>query len=295
MLLLDEPAAGVPSGESGTIIEVIERLPPDIALLIIEHDMDLVFRLAQRITVLVQGSILVEGPPEAIAADPRGPQGLSRRASADDDDGLVLEGVSAGYGETVVLEGISLASAAGADAGGARAQRRRQDDVARHDHGPYAIARRRRSALPAGTSRGWPPYRRARLGIGFVPQEREIFPSLTVEENLHGRRARRGNGRRSARSTIFFPSLAERRRNHGNQLSGGEQQMLAIGRALMGNPTLLLMDEPLEGLAPVIVDALLAGLDRLKREDELAMLLVEQHARLALELAPETHRSRSRS
>jgi branched-chain amino acid transport system ATP-binding protein len=85
----------------------------------------------------------------------------------------------------------------------------------------------------------------------------------------------------------FFPSLAERRRNHGNQLSGGEQQMLAIGRALMGNPTLLLMDEPLEGLAPVIVDALLAGLDRLKREDELAMLLVEQHARLALELAPE--------
>ncbi len=90
---------------------------------------------------------------------------------------------------------------------------------------------------------------------------------------------RPGNGR---------ASLAERRRNHGNQLSGGEQQMLAIGRALMGNPTLLLMDEPLEGLAPVIVDALLAGLDRLKREDELAMLLVEQHARLALELAPET-------
>jgi len=83
----------------------------------------------------------------------------------------------------------------------------------------------------------------------------------------------------------FFPSLAERRRNHGNQLSGGEQQMLAIGRALMGNPTLLLMDEPLEGLAPVIVDALLEGLDRLKREENLALLLVEQHARLALEFA----------
>ena len=88
-----------------------------------------------------------------------------------------------------------------------------------------------------------------------------------------------------ARIYEFFPSLAERRRNHGNQLSGGEQQMLAIGRALMGNPTLLLMDEPLEGLAPVIVDTLLAGLDRLKREDELALLLVEQHAQLALELA----------
>ena len=83
----------------------------------------------------------------------------------------------------------------------------------------------------------------------------------------------------------FFPRLAERRRNHGNQLSGGEQQMLAIGRALMGNPLLILMDEPLEGLAPVIVDALLAGIDRLKREDELAVLLVEQHARLALQFA----------
>jgi branched-chain amino acid transport system ATP-binding protein len=130
-----------------------------------------------------------------------------------------------------------------------------------------------------------PPYRRARLGIGFVPQEREIFPSLTVEENLQV--AERPGRWSLARIYEFFPSLAERRRNHGNQLSGGEQQMLAIGRALMGNPTLLLMDEPLEGLAPVIVDALLAGLDRLKREDQLALLLVEQHAQLALELAPD--------
>ena len=116
-----------------------------------------------------------------------------------------------------------------------------------------------------------------------MPQEREIFPSLTVEENLTV--AQRPGQWTLARVYDFFPSLAERRRNHGNQLSGGEQQMLAIGRALMGNPTLLLMDEPLEGLAPVIVDALLAGLERLKREDDLALLLVEQHAQLALELA----------
>jgi branched-chain amino acid transport system ATP-binding protein len=143
--------------------------------------------------------------------------------------------------------------------------------------GNIRFAGREIAALPA--------YRRARLGIGFVPQEREIFPSLTVEENLT---VAERPGQWCLDSVYdFFPSLAERRRNHGNQLSGGEQQMLAIGRALMGNPTLLLMDEPLEGLAPVIVDTLLAGLDRLKHESDLALLLVEQHAQLTLELAPD--------
>ena len=131
--------------------------------------------------------------------------------------------------------------------------------------------------------RAWSVSARA-LCIGDVPQEREIFPSLNVDENL-GVAAR--NGVRWTRERIYelFPSVAERRRNMGNQLSGGEQQMLAIGRALMGNPSLLLLDEPLEGLAPVIVDALLAALHRLRQEDGLAIVLVEQHARLALEFA----------
>jgi len=129
----------------------------------------------------------------------------------------------------------------------------------------------------------WPPYRRAQLGIGFVPQEREIFPSLNVEDNLLV--AERPGPWSLARIYDLFPSLAERRKNRGNHLSGGEQQMLAIGRALMGNPTLLLMDEPLEGLAPVVVDAVLAALGRLKGEGDLALLLVEQHAQLALEFA----------
>jgi branched-chain amino acid transport system ATP-binding protein len=121
------------------------------------------------------------------------------------------------------------------------------------------------------------------MGMGFVPQEREIFRSLSVEENLLV--AARPGRWSLARVYDFFPALAERRRNGGNELSGGEQQMLAIGRALMGNPRLMLLDEPLEGLAPVIVDAVLKGLDRLKREDSLTILLVEQHARLALEFA----------
>ena len=196
--------------------------------------------------------------------------------------GLVLEDVSAGYGETVVLEDISLAVAPGQTLAvlgrngvGKTTLLATIMGHTRMRRGGIRLAGREIATLP--------PYRRARLGIGFVPQEREIFPSLTVAENLTV--AERPGQWTLARVYEFFPSLAERRRNHGNQLSGGEQQMLAIGRALMGNPTLLLMDEPLEGLAPVIVDTLLAGLDRLKREDELALLLVEQHAQLALELA----------
>jgi branched-chain amino acid transport system ATP-binding protein len=198
--------------------------------------------------------------------------------------GLVLDRVSAGYGETVVIDDISLSL----PPGGTLAMLGRNGvgkttlmvTIMGHTRlhgGAIRFAGRDITAMP--------PYRRAQLGIGYVPQEREIFPSLTVEENLTV--ARRPGQWTLAKVYDFFPSLAERRGNHGNQLSGGEQQMLAIGRALMGNPTLLLMDEPLEGLAPVIVDALLAGLDRLKREDDLALLLVEQHARLALEFAPE--------
>ena len=196
--------------------------------------------------------------------------------------GLTLQQVSAGYGETVVLEGISLTLSPGQTLA----------VLGRNGVGKTTLLATimGHTRLHGGAIRfagreiaGLPPYRRARLGIGFVPQEREIFPSLTVEENLTI--AERPGQWTLARVYDFFPSLAERRRNQGNQLSGGEQQMLAIGRALMGNPTLLLLDEPLEGLAPVIVDALLAGLERLKRENEMALLLVEQHARLALELA----------
>jgi branched-chain amino acid transport system ATP-binding protein len=127
-----------------------------------------------------------------------------------------------------------------------------------------------------------PVHERSRLGLGYVPQEREIFPSLSVGENLMV--AARPGRWNLARVYALFPRLAERRGHMGNQISGGEQQMLAIGRALMGNPALLLMDEPLEGLAPVIVESLLQALQRLLREDVLTVVLVEQHAKLALEV-----------
>jgi branched-chain amino acid transport system ATP-binding protein len=128
-----------------------------------------------------------------------------------------------------------------------------------------------------------PIYRRAAAGLGFVPQEREIFPSLTVQENLEVG-ARSGHWTQ-ARVFDMFPNLQERLGNKGNQLSGGEQQMLSIARALLTNPTVLLMDEPTEGLAPVIVEALTAVLVKLRSESGLSIILVEQNSRVAFEFS----------
>jgi branched-chain amino acid transport system ATP-binding protein len=127
-----------------------------------------------------------------------------------------------------------------------------------------------------------PPHRRALAGIGWVAQEREIFSTLTVEENLTVA-ARAGRWDLPAVYDLF-PRLAERRRNLGNQLSGGEQQMLAIARALMTNPALLLLDEPLEGLAPIIIEELSLAIRRMTEQGDNAFILVEQHADIALAL-----------
>jgi branched-chain amino acid transport system ATP-binding protein len=193
--------------------------------------------------------------------------------------GIVLEDLRAGYGETIVLDGVSLSLP----------PRGTLAVLGRNGVGKTTLlATIMGHTTRHGGSIGFDgrdltrlaPHRRARAGIGWVPQEREIFRSLTVEENLAV--AARPGRWSAARIWDLFPSLGERRRHFGNELSGGEQQMLAIGRALMGNPSLLLMDEPLEGLAPVIVEVVLRSIERLKREDDLALLLVEQHARLAL-------------
>ena len=127
-----------------------------------------------------------------------------------------------------------------------------------------------------------PMHRRARAGLGWVAQEREIFPSLSVEENLT---VASRPGRWDLKAVYgLFPRLAERRANMGNQLSGGEQQMLATARALMTNPALLLLDEPLEGLAPIIVEELSAAIGRMIKDEGTAVILVEQHAEVVLSL-----------
>jgi branched-chain amino acid transport system ATP-binding protein len=194
---------------------------------------------------------------------------------------LRLSGVRAGYGETVVLEDVafgvpergSLAVLGRNGVGKTTLLATLMGHTTFHSGSIECLGRRIEQL---------PPYERSRLGIGYVPQEREIFPSLTVEENLVV--AARPGRWNLERVYDLFPGVARRRAHLGNQISGGEQQMLAIGRALMGNPALLLMDEPLEGLAPIIVEALLQALARLIREESLTVILVEQHARLALEV-----------
>ncbi len=200
-------------------------------------------------------------------------------------EGLVLTNVRAGYGETVVIDEISFTLKPGATLA----------LLGRNGVGKTTLFSTimGHTTMHGGSIRfngeeigKLPPYRRALMGLALVPQEREIFKSLTVEENLIV--AERAGRWSLQRVYEFFPSLAGRRKNRGDQLSGGEQQMLAIGRALMGNPSFILMDEPMEGLAPVIVDAVLDGLERLKKEGDTALMLVEQHARLALDFADDT-------
>ena len=199
-------------------------------------------------------------------------------------DGLRLSGVRAGYGETVVLE----------DVGFSLPERGTLAVLGRNGVGKTTLLATimGHTSFHSGTIdfegrpvARLPVYERCRLGIGYVPQAREIFPSLTVDENL-SIAARPGRWTRE-RVYEIFPRLAERRTHMGNQISGGEQQMLAIGRALMGNPSLLLMDEPLEGLAPIIVESLLGTLQRLISDEALTIVLVEQHAKLALQVTQE--------
>jgi branched-chain amino acid transport system ATP-binding protein len=188
---------------------------------------------------------------------------------------LRMENVWSGYGDAIVLEDVSLAL----DDGGSLAL------LGRNGMGKTTLlatlvgaARQTRGAIRfAGEDLvRMPGYRRARAGLGWVPQERDIFPSLTVEENLTV--VSRPGEWTVDRVYDIFPRLRERRANMGNQLSGGEQQMLAMARALMLNPRLLLLDEPLEGLAPLIAQELLGVITKMVTAGTMGVILVEQHA-----------------
>jgi branched-chain amino acid transport system ATP-binding protein len=195
---------------------------------------------------------------------------------------LELRKLSGGWGPTLVVEDLNLR----VDSGETLAI------IGRNGVGKSTLlelivgrAQRRSGSilLAGGDIATLASHERARRGLGFVPQSREVFPSLTVAEHLQI--AQRAGEWTVQRVIELFPRLGERLRSHGNQLSGGEQQMLAIARALLGNPRVLLMDEPFEGLAPIIVEHLVESIRKIVQASSLALLLVEQRVDIALDLS----------
>ena len=196
--------------------------------------------------------------------------------------GLSLDGVVAGYGATVVIDGVSLElspdgtlAILGRNGVGKTTLLATLMGLTTLHGGTVRLGDARIDTLPT--------HQRVQLGFAYVPQEREIFPSLTAEENL--RVSVLPGGWPIEAVLDLFPALKERRQTTGNRLSGGEQQMLAIGRALVGGPKVLLLDEPLEGLAPIVVETLFEALARIRDEGSLSMILVEQNAEFALAFA----------
>jgi branched-chain amino acid transport system ATP-binding protein len=298
VLMLDEPLVGLASAERERIVGLIKRLSEHMSVLVIEHDFDRVFAFAEDITVMHNGAVLAAGKPAEVRAHPQVQSvylGTGRRVSAAraPSDTMVaaeallkLDAVNAFYGASHILHDVTLELRAG-------------EMVAllgRNGAGKSSTVKAIMGLNPPRTGRvrymgkdiaGAPPEDVARAGIGFVPQGRRLFPALTVAQNLEMGRLKRtgGAGVRWSEERVFamFPRLAQRLNAKADTLSGGEQQMVAIARALVGNTRVLLMDEPFEGLSPAMAEEVFRAIDALRRD--VPILMIEHDLDLALALA----------
>jgi ABC-type branched-subunit amino acid transport system ATPase component len=302
LVLLDEPTAGMNPEETARMVELIETLDErtETNFFLTEHDMNVVFSIASRILVLHQGQIIADASPREITESEQvqsaylGSSGESeaeirgttrgRTGDRDSDVVLDLEDIHTAYGQSQVLTGVSMEVREGEIV----------SLLGRNGAGKTTTLRSIVGIQPPhrGTIRfkgqdiaNEPPFRIARAGIGYVPEERDVFTDLTVEENLELTDSRNpGDEWTIERIYDLFTRLEERRNLKAYQASGGEQQMLTVARALLSNPDLLVLDEPSEGLAPVIVEDLQDILEQVI-ETGMTVLLIEQNVSFALSLA----------
>jgi branched-chain amino acid transport system ATP-binding protein len=300
LLLLDEPLAGLAAAERERIAALIRSLVSEMAILLVEHDMDRVFQLADRITAMNEGRVIAEGAPAEVRSDAE----LQRvylgdgavRAAAERVERVpvaaativTVDAINTYYGKSHVLHDVSLDV--------------RENEVlallGRNGAGKTSTFKTIMGMVQPATGRvmlgseridGKAPERVARLGVGLVPQGRRLFSGLSVAENLalgalrSHRSSAAGVHWNLARVFEIFPRLRERMHVKADRLSGGEQQMVAIARALCGNVRVLLLDEPFEGLAPAMVDEVFAAIERLRRQ--ISIMIIEHHLDLVLALA----------
>jgi ABC-type branched-subunit amino acid transport system ATPase component/ABC-type branched-subunit amino acid transport system permease subunit len=300
VLLLDEPLVGLAAAERERIAALIRSLVPQMAILLVEHDMDRVFQLADRITAMNEGRVIAEGSPAEVRANAelqrvylgdgtvRAAAARVERAGVTAAPIIEVDAINTFYDKSHVLHDVSfrvreneVVALLGRNGAGKTSTFRSIMGLTRPSSG--------RVLLGAERIDGKPPEQVARLGVGLVPQGRRLFSGLTVAENLALgalRRDRRNAGGVHwdlARVFEIFPRLRERMQVKADRLSGGEQQMVAIARALSGNVRLLLLDEPFEGLSPTMVDEVFAAIERLRRQ--ISILIIEHHLDLVLALA----------
>ncbi len=300
ILLLDEPLAGLAAAERERVGNLIKSLSAEIPVLLVEHDIDRVFQLADRVTVMNDGEVLVDGTVEDARTDPKvqavylgsGTAAIAakpRQSAATPATLLALDSVDTFYGKSHILHGVTtevhegeIVALLGRNGAGKSTLLKTIIGIAPPARGTIALA--------GETISGLPPDAVARRGIGYVPQGRSLFAGMSVAENLAlGRLKRRtGAGRHLEEERILevFPRLKARWRVAADNLSGGEQQMAAVARALTGDTRLLLLDEPFEGLSPAVTEELFEAFDRLRRE--ISIIIVDHHLDLALALSDRT-------
>jgi branched-chain amino acid transport system ATP-binding protein len=300
VLLLDEPLAGLAAAERQRVGDLIKRLSTDIPVLLVEHDIDRVFQIADRVTVMNEGEVLVDGGVEDARSDERvqavylgsGAHAVAAkpRASAAEDAVLLsLDAVNTYYGKSHILRDVSLElhkgevmALLGRNGAGKSTLLKTVMGIAPPASGRVTLAGEELAGLSAEMA--------ARRGVGFVPQGRGLFAGMSVQENLGLGRLKRLTGAgthwEEERVLAFFPRLKTRWKVEADRLSGGEQQMVAVARALMGDTRVLLLDEPFEGLSPAISEELFEAFDKLRHE--VSIILVDHHLDLALALSDRT-------